>query len=129
MIAFVGVSLVVSSIMIGVITYISVIERTKEIGVLRSVGASKRDIRRVFTAESLIIGLASGLFGIVVALLFTIPINLILKHFTGIAGLAMLPWLGSLVLVLISVFLTLVAGYIPARIAAKKDPVVALRSE
>ena len=128
LIAFVSVSLVVSSIMIGIITYISVIERTKEIGVLRSVGASKRDIKRVFTAESFIIGLASGLFGIGISLLLTIPINLVLKHFTSIAGLASLPWLGSTILVVISIVLTLISGLIPARVAAKKDPVVALRS-
>ena len=128
LIAFVSVSLVVSSIMIGIITYISVIERTKEIGVLRSVGASKRDIKRVFTAESFIIGLASGLFGIGISLLLTIPINLVLKHFTAISGLAMLPLVGSIILVVISVTLTLIAGLIPANVAAKKDPVVALRS-
>lgn len=129
LIAFVSVSLVVSSIMIGIITYISVIERTKEIGVLRSVGASKRDIKRVFTAESFIIGLASGLFGILVSLLLTIPINILLKHFTGIAGLASLPVGGAIILVLISVALTFIAGLIPAKYAAKKDPVTALRSE
>ena len=128
LIAFVGVSLVVSSIMIGIITYISVIERTKEIGVLRSVGASKKDVKRVFTAESFIIGLASGLFGITISFLLTIPINLILKHFTGLTGIASLPVLGCVILVVISVVLTLIAGLIPARVAAKKDPVVALRS-
>lgn len=127
LIAFVSVSLVVSSIMIGIITYISVIERTKEIGVLRSVGASKKDIKRVFTAESFIIGLASGLIGIGVSLLLILPINLILKHFTGIGGLAQLPLVGSIVLVLISVGLTFIAGLIPAKSAAKKDPVIALR--
>ena len=128
LVAFVGVSLVVSSIMIGVITYISVIERTKEIGVLRSIGASKADIRHVFTAESFIIGLASGLFGILIAFLLTIPINFLLKAFTGIYGIARLPLVASIVLVAISVLLTLIAGLIPARLAAKKDPVVALRS-
>ena len=128
LIAFVGVSLVVSSIMIGIITYISVIERTKEIGILRSVGASKRDVKRVFTAESFIIGLSSGIFGIVVSLLLTIPINILLKHFTGLVGLASLPWLGAIVLVLISIILTLIAGLIPAQVAAKKDPVVSLRA-
>lgn len=127
LIAFVSVSLVVSSIMIGIITYISVIERTKEIGVLRSVGASKKDIKRVFTAESFIIGLASGLIGIGVSLILILPINLILKHFTGIGGLAQLPLVGSIVLVLISVALTFIAGLIPAKSAAKKDPVIALR--
>ncbi len=128
LIAFVSVSLIVSSIMIGIITYISVIERTKEIGVLRSIGASKKDVKRVFTAESFIIGFASGAFGIGVAFLFTIPINLVLKHFTGIAGLAKLPIGGALILVAISVILTLIAGLLPARVAAKKDPVVALRA-
>lgn len=127
LIAFVGVSLVVSSIMIGIITYISVIERTKEIGVLRSVGASKRDVKRVFTAESFIIGLASGVFGILISLVLTIPINLILDHFTGLGAIATLPVLGSLILIAISVVLTLIAGLIPARAAAKKDPVIALR--
>lgn len=127
LIAFVSVSLVVSSIMIGIITYISVIERTKEIGVLRSVGASKKDIKRVFTAESFIIGLASGVLGIGISLVLILPINLILKHFTGIAGLAQLPWLGGIILILISVILTFIAGLIPAKSAAKKDPVIALR--
>ncbi len=129
LIAFVSVSLVVSSIMIGIITYISVIERTKEIGVLRSVGASKRDIKRVFTAESFIIGLTSGVFGILVTLLAIIPINLIIKSFTGIAGLAVLPWVAGIVLILISVVLTFIAGLFPAHIASKKDPVIALRTE
>ena len=128
LIAFVGVSLVVSSIMIGIITYISVIERTKEIGILRSVGASKRDVKRVFTAESFIIGLSSGLFGIIISLILIIPINIVLKYFTGLAGLASLPWLGAIILVLISIILTLIAGLIPAKIAAKKDPVVSLRA-
>ena len=128
LVAFVGVSLVVSSIMIGIITYISVIERTKEIGILRSVGASKKDVKRVFTAESFIIGLSSGLFGIIISLLLIIPINILLKHFTGLVGLASLPWLGAIILVVISVVLTLIAGLIPAKIAAKKDPVVSLRA-
>ena len=128
LIAFVSVSLIVSSIMIGIITYISVLERTKEIGVLRSIGASKKDVKRVFTAESFIIGLASGLFGIFVSVLLIIPINIVLKHFTGIAGLASLPIGGALILITISIVLTLIAGLIPARMAAKKDPVVALRA-
>ena len=127
LIAFVSVSLVVSSIMIGIITYISVIERTKEIGVLRSVGASKRDISRVFTAESFIIGLASGLLGIAVSLLLIIPANIILSAYTNISGLASLPVVGAIVLIAISVVLTLLAGLFPSRIASKKDPVVALR--
>ncbi len=129
LIAFVGVSLIVSSIMIGIITYISVLERTKEIGVLRSVGASKRDVKRVFTAESFIIGLTSGVFGVLVALLFTLPINLILVNVTSIANIAQLPVLGAVILVAISVFLTYIAGLIPAHIASKKDPVIALRTE
>ena len=129
LIAFVSVSLIVSSIMIGIITYISVIERTKEIGVLRSVGASKRDVKRVFTAESFIIGLSSGLFGILISVILIIPINLILKSFTGIAGLANLPIVGAIILVGISVLLTFIAGLVPAKAAAKKDPVIALRSE
>lgn len=129
LIAFVSVSLIVSSIMIGIITYISVIERTKEIGVLRSVGASKKDIKRVFTAESFIIGLTSGVFGILITILAIIPINLVIKNFTGIAGLAVLPVLSGLILIGISVLLTFVAGLFPAHIASKKDPVIALRTE
>lgn len=128
LVAFVGVSLVVSSIMIGIITYISVIERTKEIGVLRSIGASKKDVSRVFTAESFIIGLSSGLFGIIISYLLTIPINLILASFTGMSGIATLPILPAAILVLVSITLTLIAGFFPSRVAAKKDPVVALRS-
>ena len=127
LIAFVSVSLIVSSIMIGIITYISVIERTKEIGVLRSVGASKRDVKRVFTAESFIIGLASGVLGIAVSLLLIIPINFVMAHFTGISGLARLPWAGALILILISICLTFISGLLPAKAAAKKDPVIALR--
>lgn len=127
LIAFVGVSLIVSSIMIGIITYISVIERTKEIGVLRSVGASKRDVKRVFTAENFIIGLVSGVFGILISLILTIPINIVLNHYTGLGAIATLPVLGAVILVLISIFLTWIAGLIPARAAAKKDPVIALR--
>lgn len=129
LIAFVSVSLVVSSIMIGIITYISVIERTKEIGVLRSVGASKRDIKNVFTAENFIIGLSSGVFGILITLLFIIPINMLLKSFTGIANLASLPVLGAVILIAISVLLTFIAGLFPAHVASKKDPVIALRTE
>ena len=129
LIAFVSISLVVSSIMIGIIIYISVLERTKEIGVLRSVGASKKDIKRVFTAESLIIGLIAGLLGIGVTIILNIPINLILEALAGVSGVAKLPALGATVLVLISMSLTFIAGLIPAKIASKKDPVVALRSE
>ena len=130
LIAFVSISLVVSSIMIGIITYISVLERTKEIGILRAVGASKRDVSRVFNAETLIVGLGAGLIGIGVTLLLILPINAALLHFTGIAGLkASLPVQGAAVLVVISALLTIIAGLIPSRLAAKKDPVVALRTE
>ena len=129
LIAFVSVSLIVSSIMIGIITYISVLERTKEIGVLRSVGASKKDIKRVFTAESLIIGFTAGMMGIIITLLLCIPINIIFKAFTGIGSLASLPVAGGIILVLISMLLTFIAGLIPAQVASKKDPVIALRTE
>ena len=129
LIAFAAISLVVSSIMIAIITYTSVIERTKEIGVLRSIGASKRDVSRVFNAETTIIGLAAGLIGVIVAGLLTIPIGLILESLTGIGGLAVLEPLSALKLVVISVVLTFVAGLVPAHIASKKDPVLALRSE
>ena len=129
LIAFVAISLVVSSIMIGVITYISVLERTKEIGILRSIGASRRDIARVFNAETLIVGFASGVFGILLTLLLNIPVNVIIYSLSKIPGFAFLPWLGGLILVAISMLLTLVAGLIPSRLAARKDPVVALRTE
>lgn len=130
LIAFVAISLVVSSIMIGIITYISVLERTKEIGVLRSIGASKKDVSRVFNAETLIVGFTAGAIGILITLLLLIPINAILFALTGIANLnAILPYQGAIVLVLISMALTLIAGLIPSGLAAKKDPVVALRSE
>ena len=129
LIAFVSISLVVSSIMIGIITYISVLERTKEIGVLRAIGASKHDISRVFNAETITIGFVAGALGIGVTLLLTIPINIIIKSLTSIGGLCALPVSGAAILVAISVFLTFIAGLIPSRIAAKKDPVVALRTE
>ena len=129
LIAFVSISLVVSSIMIGIITYISVLERTKEIGILRSVGASKRDISRVFNAETTIVGLAAGLLGIGVTALLNIPICIILKELTGIGNIATLPVNAAVILVAISVSLTLIAGLIPAKLAAKKDPVIALRTE
>jgi putative ABC transport system permease protein len=129
LIAFVSISLVVSSIMIGIITYISVLERTKEIGILRAIGASKKDISRVFNAETLLVGLTSGTIGIGVTLLLCIPANIIIKHLTDISNLARLPWVGGVALILISMTLTLIAGLIPAGIAAKKDPVEALRSE
>ena len=129
LIAFVGISLVVSSIMIGIITYVSVLERTKEIGILKSIGASKKDISRVFNAETLIVGFAAGMFGILVSLLLTIPINAILQSITGIANVAQMPVVGAVILVVLSMALTLIAGLIPSKIAARKDPVVALRSE
>jgi putative ABC transport system permease protein len=129
LIAFVSISLVVSSIMIGIITYISVLERTKEIGVLRAIGASKKDVGRVFNAETLIIGFTAGMIGIGVTLLLNIPINIIIKAITDIGGIAALPWKGGVALVVISMVLTLVAGVFPSKIAANKDPVEALRSE
>ena len=129
LIAFVAISLVVSSIMIGIITYISVLERTKEIGILRAIGASKRDISNVFNAETMIVGLCAGIIGIVATVLLDIPINMIIAHLSGIHGVAKLPILGVVVLILISVFLTFIAGLIPAKMAAKKDPVIALRTE
>ncbi|MBR4761616.1 MAG: FtsX-like permease family protein, partial [Clostridia bacterium] len=129
LIAFVSISLVVSSIMIGIITYISVLERTKEIGILRALGASKRDVSNVFNAETIIIGLFSGGMGIGITLLLLIPINAIIEVFTDISGIAALPVAGGVILVVISVLLTLVAGLIPSRIAARKDPVIALRTE
>ena len=115
--------------MIGIITYISVLERTKEIGVLRSIGARKKDISRVFNAETIIIGLVSGLIGIGLTIILDIPINLLLKSLIQINNIAKLPVMGGIILVLISVFLTFIAGLIPSRIAAKKDPVIALRTE
>ena len=129
LVAFVAISLVVSSIMIGIITYISVLERTKEIGILRSIGASKRDIARVFNAETSVIGLGAGVIGILSTLVLEIPINLILRYVAKIPAQAQLPALGGIILVVISVGLTLIAGLIPSRIAAKKDPVEALRTE
>jgi len=129
LIAFVSISLVVSSIMIGIITYISVLERTKEIGVLRSVGASKRDVSRVFTAETLIIGFVAGALGIAVTLVLCIPANIIIYRLTEISNVAVLPIGGALLLVAISMALSLIAGLIPSRVAANKDPVVALRTE
>ena len=129
LIAFVAISLIVSSIMIGIITYISVLERTKEIGILRSIGASKKDISRVFNAETFIIGLFSGLIGIGVTMLINIPISKVIESYINVAGVSALPWKGGVMLVIISVILTLIGGLIPSRIAAKKDPVIALRSE
>ncbi len=130
LVAFVSVSLVVSSIMIGIITYISVLERTKEIGILRAIGASKRDISRVFNAETLIVGFIAGLFGVGLTLLLCLPINAIVHLLTGMTNInAVLPWGAAIILVAISMFLTFIAGLIPARVASKKDPVEALRSE
>ncbi len=129
LIAFVAISLVVSSIMIAIITYISVIERTKEIGILRAIGASKKDVSRVFNAETLIEGLTAGVLGIVVTVLLNIPINIIIKNVVNISNIAKLPVDGAIILIIISVLLTVFAGFIPAKIASKKDPVVALRTE
>ena len=129
LIAFVSISLVVSSIMIGIITYISVLERTKEIGILRSIGARKKDISRVFNAETLLIGFVSGMLGIGVTILLDIPINILLKVLADIENVAKLPVAGAIILVIISMILTFIAGLIPSRIAAKKDPVIALRTE
>ena len=129
LIAFVSISLIVSSIMIGIITYISVLERTKEIGVLRAMGASKKDVSRVFNAETLIVGFAAGAIGIAVTLLLLIPINAVIAAITDISGLAVLPIAGGVALVVISMLLTLIAGLFPSKVAAKKDPVTALRSE
>ncbi len=129
LIGFVSISLIVSSIMIGIITYISVLERTKEIGILRSVGASKQDISRVFNAETVIVGFTAGLIGIGVTVLLNIPISIVAKKLTGISNIATLPAIAGAILVLISTILTVIAGLIPARVAAKKDPVIALRSE
>lgn len=129
LVAFTGISLVVSSVMIGVITYVSVVERTKEIGVLRSIGARKRDIKHVFNAETFIIGLCAGLIGVLVSYALCLIVNLILTPLTGIAGLASLPLYQAGIMILVSVVLTLVSGLIPASAAAKKDPVIALRTE
>ena len=130
LIAFVAISLIVSSIMIGVITYISVLERTKEIGILRAIGASKRDISRIFNAETIIVGLCAGVIGIGASLLLLIPINHILINLTKIAALkAILPPAGGIILILISIFLTYIAGLIPSGMAARKNPVEALRTE
>jgi putative ABC transport system permease protein len=130
LIAFVAISLIVSSIMIGVITYISVLERTKEIGILRAIGASKKDISRIFNAETIIVGLCAGVIGIGASLLLLIPINHILINLTKIASLrAILPAAGGVILILISMFLTYIAGLIPSGMAARKNPVEALRTE
>jgi len=127
--AFAGISLVVSSIMIGIITFVSVIERTKEIGIMRSLGARKKDISRIFNAETIIIGFIAGVFGIMIAVILNFPINKIIEHFTDAEGFAQLPIISGLLLIFLSTALTLIAGLIPSRIAAKKDPVIALRTE
>jgi putative ABC transport system permease protein len=129
LIAFVAISLIVSSIMIAIITYISVMERTKEIGILRAIGASKKDISRVFNAETLIEGLVAGIMGILITLLINIPINIIIKNNLNISNIASLPIVGAIILIIISVLLTIIAGLIPSRMASKKDPVEALRTE
>ncbi|WP_217951253.1 ABC transporter ATP-binding protein/permease [Granulicatella adiacens] len=129
LVGFVAISLIVSSIMIAIITYISVLERTKEIGILRAMGASKKDIRRIFTAETAIEGFISGVLGIAITLLATFPINAFVAQTTKVDGVAQLPWDAALILILISIVLTVLAGLIPSRIAAKKDPVESLRSE
>ena len=129
LIGFVSISLIVSSIMIGIITYISVLERTKEIGILRAIGASKKDISRVFNAETLIVGFTAGVIGIGVTILLNIPINMIISHLAGVENLSSLPVVGGIILIMISMLLTIIAGLIPAKIASKKDPVESLRSE
>lgn len=129
LIGFVSVSLIVSSIMIGIITYISVLERKKEIGILRAMGASKRDVRRVFNAETFIVGLIAGLIGVGITVLLNLPISMIVQHYTDVANIAVLPWQGGAILVAINLVLTMLAGLIPASMASKKDPVEALRSE
>lgn len=129
LISFVSISLVVSSIMIGIITYISVLERTKEIGILRSIGASKRDISRVFNAETVIVGLTAGIIGITITLLLNIPINSVIENLSGAKNIASLPLGGAISLIVISVVLTMISGLIPSRVASQKDPVIALRSE
>lgn len=129
LVAFTAISLVVSSVMIGIITYVSVVERTKEIGVLRSLGARKKDIRNLFNAETFLIGLFAGVFGVAMTYLLSIPINLLLQHFTGIASLAALPFYQGVIMIIVSITLTLISGLIPASSAAKKDPVIALRTE
>ena len=129
LVAFIAISLVVSSIMIGVITYISVLERKKEIGILRAIGASKRNISQVFNAETFIIGLLAGLFGVGISRLLLIPGNMLIRHFTDANVKAVLPWQAGVVLVILSIILTLIGGIIPSRKAAKSDPVAALRTE
>ena len=130
LIAFTAISLVVSSVMIAIITYISVIERTKEIGILRSIGARKKDIASVFNSETFIIGFVAGIIGIFVTLILNVPINIIISHLVeGAENISSLSLMHAIILMAISIVLTLIAGFIPSRMASKKDPVVALRSE
>ena len=129
LIAFSSISLIVSSIMIGIITYISVLERTKEIGVLRALGARKKDIARVFNAETVLIGLCSGLLGILIARLLIFPANAIIKNLSGLADVAKMNPIHAIILISVSILLTLIGGYIPAKIASRKDPVDSLRTE
>ena len=127
--AFAGISLLVSSIMIGIITYVSVVERTKEIGIMRSLGARKKDIARIFNAETILIGFGSGTLGIFIALLLNIPVNFIIQRFIGVAGFSVLTIPTAIGLIILSTLLTLIAGLFPSQIASKKDPVIALRTE
>ena len=129
LIAFVGISLVVSSIMIGIITYISVLERRKEIGILRAIGARKKDISRVFNAEAIIEGLSAGILGILITLIISIVVNIIVLNIFNVHNIMNLPLLAIFILIFISVFLTFIAGLVPSKIASKKDPVIALREE
>ena len=129
LIGFVSISLIVSSIMIGIITYISVLERTKEIGILRAIGASKKDVSRVFNAETLIVGATAGVIGIIMTIIINIPINIIINHLANVENLSKLPLIGGVSLIIISIVLTIIAGLIPARIASKKDPVESLRTD
>lgn len=129
LVAFSSISLIVSSIMIAIITYISVLERIKEIGILRALGARRKDIKRVFNAETFIIGLTSGILGILIAYLLTIPANQIIENLSGLAGVAKLNIYHAIILVIINIILTMIGGAIPSRMASKKDPVEALRTE
>lgn len=129
LVAFAGISLITSMIMIAIITYTSVLERTKEIGVLKALGARKRDITRVFDAETTILGFGSGILGVLIAWLFTFPANIILEKITGLSGVAALNLMHGVILILISTALTVLGGHVPARMAAKKDAAIALRSE
>jgi putative ABC transport system permease protein len=129
LIAFTALSLVVSTVMIGIITYVSVVERVKEIGVIRALGGRKKDVSHLFNAETLIIGFSAGVLGIVITYALSLVLNLILGHFVGVYTIASLPWYQAIIMIAISVTLTMIAGLIPASSAAKKDPVVALRTE